>query len=102
MPRWFRTKGEIPLMNKIMVGEVFPRTVLFLNIEASIAAGQEVPVGDTEMYPYSETEQVGVMPIVFHDHPTLGSGTLYILAELADRNSPNCRMEQIEKLIVPA
>ena len=89
-------------MNKIMVGEVFPRTVLFLNIEASIAAGQEVPVGDTEMYPYSETEQVGVMPIVFHDHPTLGSGTLYILAELADRNSPNCRMQQIEKLIVPA
>ena len=102
MHRWFRTTGEVPLMSKTYVGEVFPRTVLFLNTEASIAAGQEVPVGDTEMYPYSETERVGMMPICFHDHPTLGSCVLYILAELADKSSPNCRMEQIEKFIVPA
>ena len=100
MVRWFRTTAEVMLMSKTYVGEVLPRTVLFLNTGASIATGQEVPVGDIEMYPYSETEQVGMMPICFHDHPTLGTCTLYILAELANKNSPHCRMEEVRILTV--
>ena len=100
MPRWFRTTAEVMLMSKTYVGEVFPRTVLFMNTGTSIVAGQGIPVGETEMYPYSETEQIGVLPIHFHDHPTLGSCTLYILAELANKNSPHCRMEEVRILTV--
>ncbi len=102
MPRWFRTTADVPLMDKVEMGEVFPRVVVFLNTGASIAAGQLIPVGDTEMYPYSDTEQVGMMPICFHDHPSLGSATFYILAELAHPDSPDCKMVQIEKATVPA
>ena len=98
MSRWFRTTAEVPLMNKIEVGEVFPRTVLFINTGTSIAVGQKVPFGETEMYPYDELHSVGMMPITFHNHQTLGSGVFYILAEFADRRSPNCRMEEVRIL----
>lgn len=97
MPRWFRTTAEVPLMSKTYVGEVLPRTVLFLNTGASIAVGQEIPVGDPETYQYSELESIQVLPITFYDHPTLGTRTLYILAALADKNSPHCRMERIQR-----
>ena len=92
MLRWFRTTAEVMLMSKTYVGEVFPRTVLFLNTGMAITSGQEIPVGETEMYPYSEMEQIGMMPINLEGHPTF-----YILAELADKNSPHCRMESIQR-----
>lgn len=98
MARWFRTTAEVPLMSKTYVGKVFPRTVLFLNTGASIAPNQQIPVGETESYPYG-LESLQVLPIYFGSHPTLGTCTLYILAELANKNSPHCRMTEME--VVP-
>ena len=71
MPRWFRTTEEVPLMSKTYAGEVFPRTVLFLNTGMSIAAGQEIFVGETETYPYNELREVEMLPINIEGHGIL-------------------------------
>lgn len=91
MRRWFRTTSEVPLMSKTYVGEVFPRTVLFLNTGMAIAPGHEIPVGEPKTFPYG-LESVEMLPVNLEGHPTL-----YIMGAFADKSSPHCLMERIKK-----
>lgn len=80
MSRRIRTTAEVPLMSKTYLGKVFPRTVLFLNTGMTIAPDQEILVGDAEVFQYSETESVEVLPVNLEGRPTL-----YILRALVDK-----------------
>ncbi len=91
MPKWFRTTAEVPLMSKTYVGEVFPRTVLFLNTGMAIAPGQEFHVGESEVFPYG-LESVVMLPVNLEGYPTL-----YIMGAFADKSSSRCLMERIQK-----
>ncbi len=88
---WFRTTAEVPLMSKVYVGEVFPRTVLFLNTGMAIAPDQEIPVGEPEVFPYG-LESVVMLPVNLEGYPPL-----YIMGAFVDESSLRCLMERIKK-----
>ncbi len=92
MPQSFRTTGNVPLMEKVCVGVVFPRTVLFLNVELEIIPGQVICVGEAETYPYGALQSVDMYPAFIE---LQGHGPLYILGKFVAEDSPQCRLERI-------